>query len=222
MRLSLKKNDLLEFIVRQVNNIIPDSGTVKSNEIEKAFKIALERTEFCFSKIISKYYFEKGDSVFNHLNSDHSCIFLYYLSNSVYREIQNEKTAAKFFLLNKHLNGIDAFYSVELPDVFMVVHPLGTVLGKAKYKNNFIAYQNVTVGATDKGIYPEFGEGVILYSKTSVIGDCKIGNNVIFGSNSFIINKNIGDNTIVLGNYPDNILKPNNSGVLKNIFKSAK
>jgi len=218
LKLSLNKTDLLKFVVKQVNNIIPDLNPLKSGEIEKAFDVALDRLEYCLSKIKSKYYFENGNSVFNHLNSDHYCIFLYYLSNSIYKENRNEEIASKFFLLNKYLNGIDAFYSVELPDVFMVVHPVGTVLGKAKYKNYFIAYQNVTVGATDEGIYPEFGEGVILYSKTSVIGKSKVGSNVIFGSNSFIINKNIQDNTIVLGNHPDNILKQNNSSVLKNIF----
>ena len=189
MKLSLNKTDLLKFVVKQVNNIIPDLNPLKSGEIEKAFDVALDRLEYCLSKIKSKYYFENGNSVFNHLNSDHYCIFLYYLSNSIYKENNNEEVATKFFLLNKFLSGIDAFYSVELPDVFMVVHPVGTVLGKAKYKNYFIAYQNVTVGATDEGIYPEFGEGVILYSKTSVIGKSKVGSNVIFGSNSFIINK---------------------------------
>jgi serine O-acetyltransferase len=219
LKLSLNKKELIEFAVRQVNNLIPDSNPVNTKEIGAAFDRALERTEFCFSGIKSKYYFENGETVFNHLNSDHSCIFLYYLSNSVYRDFKNEEIAAKFFLLNKYLNGIDVFYSVELPDVFMVVHPLGTILGKAKYKNYLIAYQNVTVGATDEGIYPELGEGVILYSKTSVIGNCRIGNNVIFGSNSYIVNKNIGDNTIVLGNYPNNILKQNDLEVLKNIFK---
>ena len=39
--------------------------------------------------------------------------------------------------------------------------------------------------------YPEFGKFIALSSNTSIIGDCKVGNNVLFGGNSFIINKHI-------------------------------
>ena len=67
-----------------------------------------------------------------------------------------------------------------------------------------IFYQNVTVGSTVQGIFPEFSEKTILYSKSSVIGDCKIGKNVIIGANSSIINHNVQDNSVVLGNYPNN------------------
>ena len=37
----------------------------------------------------------------------------------------------KLFLLNKALHGCDIYYEVALPSVFLLVHPLGTVLGRA-------------------------------------------------------------------------------------------
>ena len=54
-----------------------------------------------------------------------------------------------------------------------------------------------------------------MYSGSSVIGDCKVGNNVIFGSNSKIINKNIKDNKVVLGDFAKNRIKNNKINNIK-------
>ena len=105
-----------------------------------------------------------------------------------------------------------------MPSVFIVVHPLGTVLGRANYNDNMVFYQGVTIGATHEGVYPKFSGNNILYSNSSVIGSCNIGKNVIMGANSNIVNTDILENKTVLGNYPNNkylISKP----ILKTIFK---
>jgi len=59
------------------------------------------------------------------------------------------------------MHGIDLFYSVPMPDVFMLVHPVGTVIGKANFSNYLVVYQNCTIGA-DTDVYPNFGEGIVL------------------------------------------------------------
>ena len=53
------------------------------------------------------------------------------------------------------MNGVDIFYSVNLSEVFCLTHPLGTVLGHAKY-GNFMCFSNneidLCIYATDKAV----------------------------------------------------------------------
>ena len=61
------------------------------------------------------------------------------------------------------MHAVDAFYEVQLPDVFAVQHPVGTVLGRANYSDYFICYHNCTVGANLDNDYPSFGRGIVMY-----------------------------------------------------------
>ncbi|WP_024467358.1 hypothetical protein, partial [Treponema pedis] len=180
-------------------------------------KMALDRCEYCFSHINTKYYSKNSDLEFNHLNSDHFAIFLYYLSNTIWKNAKDDMLPTKLFYLNKLMHGLDLFYSVSMPDIFLLVHPLGTILGNAHYENYFVCYQNCTVGSDDE--YPTFSEGCILYAHSSVIGNCKIGKNVRFGAYSFIINTNIPDNVTVLSQYPNNRVISSNRNVINDLFK---
>lgn len=187
----------------------------------KILNLAFDRTEFCLSKIKLKYYNlkVKDKPVFNHLNTDHICTFLYFLANTAYNEKIEKKFIEKFFYLNKILHSIDLFYEVEMPDIFLFSHPLGSVIGKAKYKNYLVIHQNVTVGGGDeKNIYPSIGEGAVLYSNSSILGDSSLGQNVILGANSSIINKKIDQNKIVIGLYPENKILENKKDNVSNNF----
>ncbi|TXH71058.1 MAG: serine acetyltransferase [Thiothrix sp.] len=155
-----------------------------------------------------KYYQENGNPIFHQFNSDHYAMFLYFLSNTLYK---NNKIieATKIFLLNKALHGIDAFYSIVLPEIFYFVHPIGTILGNAVYSDYLVVYQGVTVGSDRNeqninGLYPEFSKGCTLLANSSIIGKCRIGENVILGAHSFIRNRVVSDNIIILGQYPNN------------------
>ena len=35
-----------------------------------------------------------------------------------------------------------------MPDIFMVVHPLVTIVGKVDYKDYLVVYQNCTIGSS--------------------------------------------------------------------------
>ena len=61
------------------------------------------------------------------------------------------------------MNGVDLFYAIELPPVFGAEHPLGSVMGRAKYGEGFFFYQGCTVGGTRKGeqlYYLKIGKNV--------------------------------------------------------------
>lgn len=205
MKFSIDKKFLVDYLAKQLNMFFPDLIEV-SNCLVNIMPKAIERMKCCFSHIHKKYYFDNNQTIFNHLNSDHYAMFLYWIANEAYQH-QYINLAEKAFLLNKALHGIDVFYSVKLPDIFLFVHPVGTILGNASYSNFFVVYQNVTIGTDVDGIYPTFGEEVVLYSKSSVIGNCNIGNNVSFAANSFIRNMDVHNNSIVFDLHPNAIIK---------------
>ena len=203
LELSITVNDLARYVARQCSSIFPDIK-IDSQDILSQVSLSIQKVENCFKKVKLPYYNQKNNSLFNHLNSDHYCVFLYHLSRTIYVDKGDEAISSKIFQLNKIFHGIDAFYKIKLPDVFIVVHPIGTVLGNAKYGEKMVFYQGVTVGSTHLGKYPEFQGENILYSNSSVVGDCRIKSNVIFGANSSLINTNVDESLTVIGSYPNN------------------
>lgn len=221
MKMSLTGQELSRYVAKQLSNFFPDQQE-HSADIDAIMNKALRRIDYCFGHIHRKYYQEpdengKSQPVFNHLNSDHYASFLYILSNEAWRE--NKITLAeKLFYLNKALNSFDCFYSVELPEIFMLVHPVGTVLGNATYQDYLVVYQNVTVGSTLAGIYPKFSKGCILYSKASVIGNCVLGENVIVGANSGLMNIMVAPQCTIVGMYSNCIIKKTQINVCRDVF----
>ena len=207
--LSLPRNTLAEYLAKQVSLFFPDNASGVQEEITLAMPEVLARLEYCFSNIRRKYYTDdQGIPLFNHLNTDQYCTFIYFMANSTWKKNPSSSLAAKLYALNKLLHGIDLFYSVQLPDIFLFSHPVGTVLGRAQYSNYLVIYQNVTVGSNLSGQYPVIGEGVALYCNAKLIGNCKIGDNVSFAAGSLVIDSDIKNNSIVYGTYPDIKLKP--------------
>ena len=129
MQLSLARNDLALYVRKQFENLFPDGADL--GDLPKFVDLALGRIEHCFSRVRLKGFFADGEARFSHWHSDQYAIFLYYLANSAFRERPGHPIADKAYALNKALHALDAFYEVELPDVFAVQHPVGTVLGRA-------------------------------------------------------------------------------------------
>jgi serine O-acetyltransferase len=134
-----------------------------------------------------KYWEDWTSSVPNFFNSDHMTLFLYLLSRSAASEGMLT-LADQISYLNKIRNGIDVWHSVSLPTRTLFVHSLGTVLGKAEYAEDFVCYQNVTVGASN-GSYPVFRGSCVLYSGVSVLGRTQIGENVVVGAGTLLLNQ---------------------------------
>ena len=208
MKLSLPKKDLIVYIESLILSNFPDGIKINSIQLHDMVENALSRTEGSFKNIEAKYYLKDGTVYFNHLNADHMIVLLYFAANYGYKLGYEINLIEKIYNLNKRLHSIDLFYSVNLPEVFCVVHPLGSILGNAKYGNYICIYQGVTVGSTKKESYPTFGDRIIFCANSSVIGECKVGNNIIFAANSFVLNKDIPDNSIVAGRHPNTEIIP--------------
>ena len=67
---SLDKEELLEYVVKQLNNFFPDNNVVCKDEIRKSYYVALERLEYCFTPIRISGYKKDNEVYFNHLHSD--------------------------------------------------------------------------------------------------------------------------------------------------------
>lgn len=66
------------------------------------------------------------------------------------------------------MHSVDWYYEIELPDHFMVEHPVGSVLGRATYGDYMYIYQGVTIGGNislNEGnvAYPVLGENVTFF-----------------------------------------------------------
>ncbi len=207
VRSSLTPPALARYAAAQLNSHFPDADAVTVDELMPALPRALERLEHCFSAVNNKYFFDGEAAVFNHLHGDQYCIWLYYLSNELFRQGGAPSTCAKLFLLNKALHGCDIFYEVDLPSIFLVVHPLGTVLGRGTYSDYFVAYQRCGVGS-NHDIYPTFGKYLTLRPGAAVLGKCNIGDNCQIASQGLVLDRDLPANTLYIGNPKTAVTKP--------------
>lgn len=184
MVLSITRQELFEYVSRQMNTYFPDKCTLGGDK--RAFDLALERLEYCFKHISVKNYNKNGQVNFYHLHMDQYSTFLYYYANSIWKLGGEKVLADKLILLNRALSGMWCSYTNNLPDIFCFVHPVGTVLGNANYSDYLVVLQNVTVNTMEddkgnrvldigKGCYLSAGATII---KNSTIGDwCTVGEN---------------------------------------------
>lgn len=195
---SLDDADLARYVATQLNNMFPDGRTVSPDAVADLLSETTARVEHCFSKVNNKFFFDGRDVVFSHLHGDQYAMFLYLASNTAHRRRVGGDLAAKLFLLNKALHGIDAYYEVDLPSVFLFVHPMGTVLGRGHYSDYFIVYQRCGVGS-NRDQYPTLKDFVTLRPGSSVLGGCTVGSNCTLGADSLLIDTDLPDNTLYIG-----------------------
>jgi len=198
VRSSLDAGGLAAYAASQVNALFPDPDVVEADDLMSAVTVALTRLEHCFSHVDNKYFFDGETAVFSHLHGDQYAMWLYLLGNELFRQGGPPSTCSKLFLLNKSLHGIDAFYEVELPSVFLLVHPLATVLGRGTYSDFFVAYQRCGVGSNND-VYPTFGKHVTLRPGSAVLGACTVGDHCQIATESLVLDRDLPDHTLYIG-----------------------
>lgn len=208
VRCALTLSDLATYVAGQLNNLFPDPTPSKRDDIAAVLPDVMARLEYCFQAVDNKYFFDGVQAVFNHLHGDQYAIFLYMLSNELFRQSAPVDLCTKVFLLNKTLHGCDMFYEVEMPSIFLVVHPLATVLGRGNYDDYFVAYQRCGVGS-NHDIYPTFGRHVTLRPGAAVLGNSHIGDHCHIAAETFIIDQNVKAGTMIMGSPDARRQKPN-------------
>ena len=211
----MKAQEILPILLLQLRNnfaLTAEESHILSQPqiIKKSYECTIE----CFVKGYNKYFSkETGLNPFNSLMYTN---YLYQIGHFLYKEGYSS-VADKVYYLNKMLNAVDLFYAIDLPKHWNCEHPIGSVMGRAKYGDYFLFYQGCTVGGnTSDGKcfdYPVLGNFVTMYSNAKILGKSNIGNNVIIGANAYIKDTNIPDNSLVFGQYPNLIVKRNNNSI---------
>jgi serine O-acetyltransferase len=207
VRLTLSHKSLASYVTRQVNYLFDDGQPIQEDDIQYLLPQALNRLEHCFVHINNKYFFDGTSAIFNHLHGDQYAMFLYLLCSTAHRVAAPNSLPAKLFLLNKSLHGIDAFYEVELPSIFLFVHPLGTVLGRGNYADYFLVYQRCGVGS-NHDIYPTLGPYTTLRPGSSILGQCTLGRNNTLAAESLLLDRNLSNDSVYIGNPRDYVIRP--------------
>lgn len=118
------------------------------------------------------------------------------------------------------LTGIEIHPGAKIGKGFFIDHGMGTVIGEtAEIGKNCVMYHNVTLGGTGKHEgkrHPTIGDNVVVGTGAILIGRVKVGNNVKIGADTFIINKEIPDNSTVVGT-PGKIVRLKNKKVRMNL-----
>ncbi|RAK51983.1 hypothetical protein DJ017_19125 [Phenylobacterium soli] len=157
---------------------------------------------------------------FNVLQSSQHCIYLYYLSNTIWKRSGDTAAATRLFLMNKAFNGIDLFYEIAMPEVFYIGHSVGIVLAKATYGNYLVLYQGTTVGR-HKDQIPVIGDRVILYPGTSVAGRAVVEDDCVISQGVRVINKHVPRGSMVFaGETPGGLtFRPRPDDLLSEYFR---
>lgn len=198
LRLSLSFADLLALTAGQCNALIPDARPVAPADLTDAAEAALAWLGEGFAAIDSPYFGDADGPAFDHLHGDHAAMWLYTLSRCVFTSGGDVAVAAKLFRVNRALHGCDIFYEVALPRRFLLVHPVGTVLGRAEYGDRFVAYQRCSVGSNE-GRSPVFGQGVTLRPGSSVLGNSRIGDACEVGANALVLDQDVPGHHLFVG-----------------------
>jgi serine O-acetyltransferase len=206
LRLSLPAEALTDYVQAQVRNFFPDGHGV--SVIAGYVPAALERLRHAIDCVRARYFRDNGVSTFSHLNNDQYAMFLYLLAHEIARHEGGGGVCDKLFGLNKALHGLDCYYGIDLPEVFLFCHPVGTVLGRAKYSDFFLVYQNCTVGSNHDTDHPVIGRCVALYKGSSVLGASRIGNNCKIAADATVMDQDVPDGSIYFGRMGSSQIKP--------------
>lgn len=222
MKLSLPYEEFAAYVYRQVNHLFPDGSPLVQSGMRRSFELAVDRTAYCFRHVSLPGYSDGGEPTLNHLHSDQYAVFLWFLSSSVWQLTGDRAAASKLFYANKVLHGLNCMYDTALPDIFLLLHTTGTVLGKAAYGDYFVAAQGCTVGA-QHGSYPVIGEGVAMLPNSSVIGKCLIGDHTSIGIGVTVYGEDIPAGSVVYKETGSGkqIVKPGKAAWADRVFKGG-
>jgi serine O-acetyltransferase len=210
---NMTRSGLVDFTTRQVAHFIPDGRDAVRSRIEAHLDESLDRLRKCINAVRAWRLDE-----FDYLHSSQYCIYLYFLSNTIWRHTRDGEACTRLFLLNKALNAIDCFYEIQMPDIFFIGHSAGVVLAKATYSNYLVLYQNSTVGK-NHGIAPVIGEAVVMYPNTAIIGRCNVGARTVLAQGTSVVNVDCPGDSIVFNTDAGLGVKPIKRNVLEDIFR---
>jgi serine O-acetyltransferase len=217
VKLSLGRDDLVTFLGDILRTHFPCDRVRSAGDIGSVLDLALERIEFCFERVALAGYRDEDGATFDHRHGDQCAALLYRCSNRAFRDRDDPELGAMFSALNRARHALLIMHDTDLPDIFVVPHTVGTVIGKATYGNYLAICQNVTV-ANDPATRLTFDEGVVLFPGAFVVGTGSIGTASAVAANSTLQYQDLPPNTIAIGHSPDIEFRPRKRDFLARYF----
>jgi serine O-acetyltransferase len=125
--------------------------------------------------------------------------------------------------ISRFFTGIEIHPGARIGQGFFIDHGMGVVIGEtSEIGVNCVMFHNVTLGGTGKHKgkrHPTIGDNVMIGTGAILLGPVKVGDNVKIGANTFILMRDIPDNTTVAGT-PGKIVKMNGKEVNIRLPKS--
>lgn len=219
MKYVLDTDEQASYTASQLDSLFPvPSARRTAIDIGRCIVPALDRIEHCLSFALGKYNRVGQEPVFSPLNTDQYAMFLYLLSHEAAHTAENLELADRLYALNKSLHGIDVYHGVELPRIFLLVHAVGTVLGRATYGDFLVVYQGVTVGGNIDLEYPKIGTGVALFAGSQVLGRSALGEGAMMAAGSTILDGEVPECHVCKGVAPNNTIHPTRRSVFDRYF----
>lgn len=215
VKLSLPRAEFDAYVGRLLDTFVPDGIAY---ELTPVIDHALEWIDTCFQHVaLGGYRTDGGEAQLSHLHGDQFAQFLYCLSNVAFRDFGDVVLAQKVFLLNRARHGIIVMYDTQLPEIFLFVHPVGTMIGKGNYSDFTVFYQNVTI-ANDITEIPTVGRGVIFYPGAFLVSKGLIGEGAVLTAGTVVRYDDIPPHHIVSGMSPNLVMTPRKRNLLGRFF----
>ena len=208
-----EKIDIYEIFLQIIKRLSPILETYRKLELEKNLIIETIDKLLKEHSIVKHDYYRDENSkkgLVNPLFSDHLIKLIHHINFDLWKIKKDKVLSDSLFFILKSNCHINLFYKTNIPSYFFPFHALGSVLGRTKYGKYFFINQNCTVGG-NLFDFPTIGDGVVLGPNTTVLGKCRIGDNVRVGTGTLIIEKNVPDNSIIFGRPGNYLIKKNNS-----------
>lgn len=210
---TVPKDSLESLVVKQLSSFFPVLSEDEERQLRSCMDQSIEMSVNNFKHSDNKYFKKEIDGElvirFDAYHSIQWMTFLYYLSHNLW--LNKSSLCDRVYYLNRIMHSVDLFYAIDLPKVWSAEHPLGSVMGRAKYSDGFFFYQGCTVGGTRnrEGVlyYPELDQNVRMYANSSILGKCHIGRNAQIGAGALVKNQDVPANVIVFGQSPNLIFK---------------
>ncbi|MBK8008148.1 MAG: transferase [Rhizobiales bacterium] len=181
---------------------------VEFGNVQSSLPDVYARLEGQFARIRNKYFSADGGPVLRVANNAQYTIVLYHLSRAAFVAGDREK-ADRIYSLLRIVSGVDLYYEVELPNLWFCDHPLGTVVGRAKFDRgaSLVFSQNCNIG-NNKQTYPEIKGNLYMYPNSSLLGEVRVEGNVVLGNGACVIDEGVLKDCMVFGRSPDLAIKP--------------
>ena len=222
---NISPQEMKHYLQCQMENFFPDRKTgsyFQGSDIDCAINEAYERMENCFKVLTnSAYSNESGQSFFNYLHGDQYATFLYFFSNNLWKLSGNKLICDKALQLNRVLNSLFLSYKCEMPDIFYLAHPLGSIIGNADYADYLVISHGVTINTGDKvngKSSPKIGRDVYLAAGAKIIGNEEIGDRVTIGVDATVFKRRIENDKLVIRDENGKIVVKENKNFLQQQF----